>query len=60
MESPNEADDDNFGYQGGEKEYMLETMQCLLFARENLPADVYHEFVKTMTGIWKKGYVCSE
>ncbi|VAH23645.1 unnamed protein product [Triticum turgidum subsp. durum] len=55
MASPNEADDDNFGYQGGEKEYMLETMQCLLFARENLPADVYHEFVKTMTGIWKKG-----
>uniref|UniRef100_A0A453A2R7 Histone deacetylase interacting domain-containing protein n=1 Tax=Aegilops tauschii subsp. strangulata TaxID=200361 RepID=A0A453A2R7_AEGTS len=54
MASPNEADDDNFGYKGGEKEYMLETMQCLLFARENLPGDVYHEFVKTMTGIWKK------
>ncbi|VAH11510.1 unnamed protein product [Triticum turgidum subsp. durum] len=54
MASPNEADDDNFGYKEGKKEYMLETMQCLLFARENLPDDVYHEFVKTMTGIWKK------
>uniref|UniRef100_A0A8R7P893 Histone deacetylase interacting domain-containing protein n=1 Tax=Triticum urartu TaxID=4572 RepID=A0A8R7P893_TRIUA len=54
MASPNEADDDNFVYKGGKKEYMLETMQCLLFARENLPDDVYHEFVKTMTGIWKK------
>ncbi|XP_037444823.1 paired amphipathic helix protein Sin3-like 5 [Triticum dicoccoides] len=54
MASTNEADDDNFGYKGGKKEYMLETMQCLLFARENLPGDVYHEFVKTMTGIWKK------
>ncbi|XP_044963462.1 paired amphipathic helix protein Sin3-like 3 isoform X1 [Hordeum vulgare subsp. vulgare] len=54
MVSPNEADDDNIGHKKGKKEHTLETMQCLLFARENLPGDVYHEFVKTMNEIGKK------
>jgi hypothetical protein len=36
---------------------MLETKQCLLFARDNLPREVYNEFVKTMTEIWKQWYV---
>ncbi|XP_037456525.1 uncharacterized protein LOC119327530 [Triticum dicoccoides] len=37
----------------GEKEYIMETMQCFLFARDNLPNDVYREFLKTMTEVWK-------
>ncbi|KAE8773345.1 Paired amphipathic helix protein Sin3 [Hordeum vulgare] len=53
MASSDETDDDNYGYKREKKEYMLETMQCLLFARDNLPQDVYHEFVKTMTEVWK-------
>ncbi|KAF6997947.1 hypothetical protein CFC21_014113 [Triticum aestivum] len=32
---------------------MMETVQCLLFARDNLPSDVYREFVKAMTEVWK-------
>ncbi|KAF6986714.1 hypothetical protein CFC21_004435 [Triticum aestivum] len=53
MASSDEAGDDNYGYKRGEKEYMLETVQCLLFARDNLPSDVYRKFVKAMTEVWK-------
>lgn len=57
MASSDEADNDNYGYKAGKKGYMMETVQCLLFARDNLPSDVYREFVKTMTEIWKNRYV---
>lgn len=54
MASPDEAADDKVRCNAGKKAYMLETKQCLLFARDKLPGDVYHEFVKTMTEIWKQ------
>ncbi|KQK04610.1 paired amphipathic helix protein Sin3-like 5 isoform X1 [Brachypodium distachyon] len=38
----------------GKKSYMAETRQCLVLARQSLPRDVYDEFVKTMTEIWKR------
>lgn len=41
----------------GKKSYMAETRQCLVLARQSLPRDVYDEFVKTMTEIWKRRYV---
>uniref|UniRef100_M8D0V9 Paired amphipathic helix protein Sin3 n=1 Tax=Aegilops tauschii TaxID=37682 RepID=M8D0V9_AEGTA len=58
MASSDEAGDDNYGYKTGKKEYMMETVQCLLFARDNLPSDVYREFVKAMTEVWKNWYAC--
>uniref|UniRef100_A0ACD5T6P4 Uncharacterized protein n=1 Tax=Avena sativa TaxID=4498 RepID=A0ACD5T6P4_AVESA len=55
MASSDEAADDSLQCKRGEKEYMLETKQIfLLFARDNLPDDVYRKFVKTMTQIWKQ------
>ncbi|KAM0871698.1 hypothetical protein ACQ4PT_039192 [Festuca glaucescens] len=54
MTSPNEAADDRVRCKRQKKVYMLETKQCLLFARDNLPGDVYNEFVRTMTEIWKQ------
>lgn len=54
MASPNEAADNRVRCKRRKKVYMLETKQCLLFARDNLPRDVYNEFVKTMTEIWKQ------
>ncbi|XP_051210605.1 paired amphipathic helix protein Sin3-like 6 isoform X3 [Lolium perenne] len=54
MASPNQAADDKVRCKKRKKVYMLETKQCLLFARDNLPRDVYNEFVKTMTEIWKQ------
>ncbi|KAF6992380.1 hypothetical protein CFC21_009378 [Triticum aestivum] len=53
MASSDEADDDNYGYKTGKKGYTVETVQCLLFARDNLPSDVYRKFVKAMTEVWK-------
>ncbi|XP_037444824.1 paired amphipathic helix protein Sin3-like 5 [Triticum dicoccoides] len=53
MASSDEADDDNYGYKTGKKGYTVETVQCLLFARDNLPSHVYRKFVKAMTEVWK-------
>jgi hypothetical protein len=58
MAGPDELDAESFRDNRGKKEHMVETMQCLMFARDNLPSDVYNEFVKTMTKIWKQWYVC--
>uniref|UniRef100_A0ACD5TYW2 Uncharacterized protein n=2 Tax=Avena sativa TaxID=4498 RepID=A0ACD5TYW2_AVESA len=54
MASPDEADAENIRHKRGKRAYMLETMQCLMFARDNLPGEVYNEFVKAMTEIWKQ------
>ncbi|CAM0953466.1 unnamed protein product [Alopecurus aequalis] len=55
MAAPDEADAESaVGHKRGKKAYMLETMRCLMFARDNLPGDVYDEFVKTMTEIRKQ------
>ena len=57
MANPDEADAECVPHKRGKKAYMVETMRCLMFARDNLPGDVYNEFVKTMTEIWKQWYV---
>uniref|UniRef100_A0ACD5T6P7 Uncharacterized protein n=1 Tax=Avena sativa TaxID=4498 RepID=A0ACD5T6P7_AVESA len=54
MASPDEVDAQSIRHKTGKRAYMLETMQCLMFARDNLPDDVYNEFVKAMTEIWKQ------
>jgi hypothetical protein len=59
MAGPDELDAESVRDNRGGKEYMVETMKCLMFARDNLPGDVYNEFVKTMTEIWKQWYVCT-
>ena len=55
MASPDETDGKSAQHKRGQK-HMIETMRCLMFARDNLPGDVYNEFVKTMTEIWKQWY----
>ncbi|XP_051210606.1 paired amphipathic helix protein Sin3-like 5 [Lolium perenne] len=54
MVAPDEPDAESVGHRRGKKAYMVETMQCLMFARDNLPSDVYNEFVNTMIEIWKQ------
>jgi hypothetical protein len=57
MAPPDEDADNNVRCKTEKKAYMLEAKECLLYARDNLPGDVYQEFVKTMTDIRKRWYV---
>jgi hypothetical protein len=60
MASPDEDADNNVRCKTEKKAYMPEAKECLLYARDNLPGDVYQEFVKTMTDIRKQWYMCIE